>query len=483
MRRVLQAGVPSLELDALQLRFLLAAVAASAVIGDLTAKPSSLRIAILAVAACAVIGLGFLNPRALLLTLVVWLALLGLLRRLVSLSAGSTGTDPLLLIGPLAFAALLLIAAQLGAFSRLSTLAKGVLALNMLTLLGAFNPLQASVSAGVAGLLFVLVPTLAFWIARGLVDDVALKRVFLLTAGLAVAAAVYGLWQTFAGLPSWDARWVASSNFAALNIDRTVRPFGTFSSAAEYGFYLAIGIVIFVSFARSLTGVVFAFAAVALLGTALLYESSRTTVVLLAAALGIAIAARRGVRPLTALVVGAAGVLLISTAAGHFAHPSSGGATSALVSHETQGLADPFNSESSTALGHVSLVLNGIRSAFSNPVGHGVSAVTIAGSKFGGVNQNTEADPSNAAVALGLPGLLAYLVVLVAGIGLVYRNAARRRDALANAGLAVVIATTLEWLNGGQYAVAFLPWLVLGWADRPAVQDPEPSVAEVDESP
>ena len=112
--------------DSVQIRLFIGAMVLALAVGDLTAKPGSLRIAILAAGSCAVLGLGFLDPPALLLSLVAWLAALGLLRRVVSLSAGSTGTDPLLLIGPLAFAALFLIAVQAGAFTRLTSLAKAV---------------------------------------------------------------------------------------------------------------------------------------------------------------------------------------------------------------------------------------------------------------------------------------------------------------------------------------------------------------------
>src|SRR5579872_6475379 len=146
MRRA-QSGGLGLGIDMLQLQFLLAALVTSVLIGDLTARSTYLRIAILAAATCGVVGLGFLAPQTLLASLVVWLAFLALLRRLVSLNAGSTGTDPLLLIGPLAFAALLLIALQTGALSRLTPLSKSVLALNLLTLVEAANPLQGSVRA------------------------------------------------------------------------------------------------------------------------------------------------------------------------------------------------------------------------------------------------------------------------------------------------------------------------------------------------
>jgi hypothetical protein len=74
---------------------------------------------------------------------------------------------------------------------------------------------------------------------------------------------------------------------------------------------------------------------------------------------------------------------------------------------------------------------------------------------------------------MGLPGLIAYLVVLFAGMFRVYGIARLRRDDLALAALGVVTVTALQWLNGGQYAVAVLPWLVLGWADRPGAQTKE----------
>jgi hypothetical protein len=114
----------------------------------------------------------------------------------------------------------------------------------------------------------------------------------------------------------------------------------------------------------------------------------------------------------------------------------------------------------------MSLVVNGVKSAFTNPVGKGVGYVTRAGSQFGGVSATTEADPSNVAVALGLPGLIAYIFVLVLGMRTVYGAARRRQDVISLIALGVVVATLLQWLNGGLYSVAILPWLALGWADR-----------------
>jgi hypothetical protein len=68
-------------------------------------------------------------------------------------------------------------------------------------------------------------------------------------------------------------------------------------------------------------------------------------------------------------------------------------------------------------------------------------------------------------VALGIPGLVAYLLVLVAGFGRTYGLASLRRDRLSLGALGILSITFLHWLNGAQYAIAPLPWLVLGWVD------------------
>jgi hypothetical protein len=152
---------------------------------------------------------------------------------------------------------------------------------------------------------------------------------------------------------------------------------------------------------------------------------------------------------------------------------------STLVSHQLEGLAHPLNPHHSTLVTHFSIVVSGLHSALSEPVGLGVGAISIAGSKFGGVVRGTEADPSNVAVALGIPGLLTYIVVLVLGFLRAYGVATKRHDRLAFAALGILTLTNFQWLNGGQYAVAFLPWLILGWVDRQAqvVEAPTDQVA------
>jgi hypothetical protein len=443
-------------------------------VGALVQAGGNLRLAIVLAVTVGMVGVSVRSPWIALPILATWLVALGLLRRLILEAYPAPRADPLLLVAPFGFAALVAVAAQFGAFRRRTTLANSILILNLLMLVGAVNPLQGSIAAGVAGLFFVLVPTLAFWFGRALCDDRTLSATIRLVAVLGVAAAAYGLMQTFNGFPRWDLHWVSTVQFQSLYVNGTLRPFSSFSSAAEYTLFLGIAILIWLLLARR--ALPLALSALALLIPALFYASARGVVVLLVCAIGIVLAAQRrlpiplagasAVVMLVALVLAARfyappGSSAYSAPAGYGSAPQS-----ALASHQVQGLANPLDPQTSTAGIHLSLIGHGILHAFSNPLGLGVGAVTLGGNRFGGLTRNTEADPSNVAVALGLPGLLAYLAVLGFGFQSVYRLAVRRRDLVALAALGLVVVTFPQWLNGGLYSVAFLPWLALGWADR-----------------
>lgn len=440
--------------------------------GRLVAEPHSARLAVTGCAVLLAFALAVGRPAGLLVGTVVWLAILGVTRRLLVNAAPAGSLDSLLLIGPAALGLLALLGLQRR--SRHATrLSQAVAVLAGLTLLGALNPLQGSIRAGFAGLLFVFVPMLGFWIGRGLCDDRRLRCVVGLVAVISVLAAVYGLWQTLRYFPWWDRHWIATVNLDALSVSGVTRPFSVFSSPSEYGTYLAIGIVLFLTAAlkRPLLRLV-SLATVPLLAVALAYESSRGLIFLAVVAIGLVLAAWKRL-PLAFAGAAAVGLLFLVPIAVRFVAPSSfsSNATGTLVAHQVQGLANPFNSEASTGGIHLNEVIRGLKSAFTHPVGFGVSTVTIAGSKFGGLAQGTEADPSNVSVALGLPGLLAYIAVVGYGFTRLYGLASDRGDLLSLAALALVAVTFLQWLNGGQYSVAFLPWLVMGWADA-AVRRP-----------
>ncbi len=446
-----------------------ALVVAAILAGAALAHPSLTQVVLLVAVLPIVLALAVRSPRSLILALAGWLVVMGTLRRLL-LGQGSTTLlgDPLLLVEPAVMVLLAAVAWGRGAGRDRTLLAKAVLVLCGLALVEAVNPLQGGLKVGLGGLLFVLVPLLGFWVGRSLCDDSTMRRMLIVLGVLAVPAAAYGLAQTYVGFPSWDTRWIQANGYAALNVGGVIRAFGSFSSSAEYASFLGVGIAIWFALARRPQTLPVALVAVALLGTAVFLESSRGVVVLAVVAIGVMAAALVRVRLVPAALWGLGALGLLLLAASHLGHgaAASTGTTGALVAHQVGGLAQPFNSQNSTLGIHMSEMVSGLKAAFTAPVGHGTGSITLAASKFGGAAQGTEVDPSNAGEAFGLPGLIAYLVVALSGLAGAYRVAAARRDFVAVAVLGLLAVTFLQWLNGGQYAVAWLPWLALGWVDR-----------------
>jgi hypothetical protein len=443
----------------------------------LLTEPTVIRLGIAGVAVVLVIGLSTRAPVVLLGSVVVWFTTFGSLRRILNTIAPIPHSDPLLLVGPLAIAVLFVAAARRGAFDNRSWLASAVLALNVLTIVGALNPLQGGLATGFGGLFFVLVPMMAFWIGRGLFDDHAVGAVLKLFAVLSIPAALYGLLQTFSGFPPWDSAWIAAhrTDYGAITVHDVPRAFASFSGGSEYATFLAIGLVVWAAFGLTPVLAPVAIGAIGMLAFAVFWEGSRGIVVTGLIALAMMVGARAGVRLKWSLMLSAVLIVLLPSAVGYIVGAGYSGTDSPLINRQVQGLQNPTDSGESTLDSHVNLLTDGLRSAITEPVGRGTGAITLAGVKYGGVNASTEADPSNAAVAWGIPGLIAYVIIFATGLWRGYRLAFMRRDWLAAAALAIVILTASQWLNGGQYAVAFLPWLLLGWIDRSLIKHPPPA--------
>lgn len=414
------------------------------------------------------------SPRYALLGLVIWLVLLGLTRRLAAqVDLPSAAGDPLLLVAAVTWILLTATAVQNGALLHRTRLTWSYLTLLILLGLSVLNPLQGDVSVGFGGFLLVVVPMLAFLVGRSMLDERLLRTLSLLIGGLGVCCALYGLYQTSVGLPPWDQAWVERQpGYAALNVGGVIRGFSTFTAASEYGYFLGASIVVWVTYCFRAFRIQFAIAGLAVLGTALWLQSSRSIFVFTILACGSVLAARKGVPWGRSIAIGVAMVAAIPFVVGRLAPDSFGqGSSGRLAEHQVSGLADPF-ADDSTLYGHVDLVVHGIGESFRNPMGKGVGSVTQAASKFGGIQSNSEADLGNAGLAAGLAGLVAYLSLVAVAIPRLYRTAASKRDPSSLVVLGVVMLTLFQWLNGGQYAVAFLPWLALGWIDRLAVTRP-----------
>lgn len=449
--------------------------------GLAVSQPSGVRLALAGAAALPLVFASLRLPlRVVLPALVTWLVMLGTVRRLTSgISGKEAWGDPLLLVGAAVWVVLGLRAVQNGALRRRSSLTQVVLALASLLAFSALNPLQGGLTVGLSGALLVVVPMAAFLVGRSLVDDRQLHRLLGLVAWLGVAAAVYGLVQTFSGFPSWDQAWVDSDGYAALNVGGVIRAFGSFSAASEYSGFLGVAVVAWVARAHGALRWPLAGGALAVLAVALWYESSRGIIVLTIAAVGLMLCARAGFSLGRALMLGLVLVAVLPTVVGWLAPDQFSGETGdRLARHQVEGLTDPFGDDSTLPV-HIELVRRGIESAFSEPLGHGVGSITISGDKYGGVVGPAEGDPGRAPFAAGLPGLITYAAVVVLGFTRAYRVAARRQDAASLAALGLIAVTFLHWLNGGHYAVAFWAWLALGWIDRPSSEVDLPAVEAV----
>src|ERR1019366_699483 len=294
--------------------------------------------------------------------------------------------DPVLIIGPIVILLLFFVAASRGAFQNRSRFATAVGALSVIALLEAFNPKQGSLLTGLGGLLFILVPMLAFWIGRTLLDDSLALQLVRTIAVLGLCSAIYGLFQEFRGLPPWDANWIQSNGYAALQVGSAVRAFGSFSSAEEYAAFLSISLVAWLALTRKQTRLFppAHVAGIAIVAVALWFESERTAIFLVVLAIGVMTASRLRLRAVGVLAGGVGAVVLLVVLGGHFGGGggSAGGSTaSQLTSHVATGIAGPFSSGSS-APGHIRQTEKGMLQGIKNPFGHGTGAVTLAASRF-----------------------------------------------------------------------------------------------------
>ena len=421
--------------------------------------------------------LAFSSPRTAILVMPVWMTLLGFFRRFTPGGGNTTlSGDPMLLIGPIAIIILWLVSNQKGLPTPKTTLSRVVFAFNVVALLEAANPSQGSLMAGVAGLLFIFVPTLAFWVGRRFVDEALLWRIAWTVAILSLMAALYGLYQQFVKFPTWDLVWIDSKGYTALNLGSgIVRAFSFFSSAQEYAVFLSVGVVAWAALAarRVRWPMPLHLAALGTVATALFYESQRTSVFITALALGVIAGARRRMRPVTVGLAGLVAVVMLVAFAGVIGGGGGGSAalqgeqsaSSVLVSHQLGGITDPTGSGSSLP-GHIKATRVGINQGFKHPLGHGSSSVNLASSRYTAKDvKGTEFDPGNMGIAFGIFGLVIYVMLLFRMTGTGYKLAIIRRDPLGIFVLGVVMATLLQWTNGNLYSVCWLLWLVVGAGD------------------
>jgi hypothetical protein len=195
----------------------------------------------------------------------------------------------------------------------------------------------------------------------------------------------------------------------------------------------------------------------------------------------------RSKRPRIALPVAAAAAVAVYLAVAPVLAEFSTRSGSDLVTHQLEGIARPFDEDTSTLHTHLDLIREGVAKGLRQPLGQGTGSTTPAASKFGSGGEGTESggegtefDFSNMFVSLGLPGGLLFLGIVGTAMVRIARRYVYRRDPLLLGIIGLAIVTLGTWLNGAHYALTPLLWVMLGWATRP---DDQPEAGGRDEPP
>lgn len=411
------------------------------------------------------------------LTLViVWLVLLGFVRRLLIPFAGWASNDPLLLLSPAA-ALTLWFTGRRQQPAPTSALAGLTGFLLVWALAQMANPTEPSLLVAAQGLLFYFTPLVWFFVGRTLTGDQH-DRILKTVLWMNLIVAGHGLYQSFVGFLPFELTWLHVSNQGAAIFlpGFKVRPFSTLVSPQEYGAYLAFAAAVIWALVlhprraspSSHRRWLVAFLLFTLV--ALFFQGARGALIGTILALTVMLIAR--LRSFVAFVFVAALVVVASMWVGNQSvsqdsgpkRPTKSEASSdAVVTHQLSGLTDP---SSSSATLHIDQAVAGFEQGMRNPLGLGVSEATIAAARREGATVTPENDIGNTLVALGLPGGLALIGIIIAGLSGSVRLYRLEPSARHLAWLGILVGSVGQWLNGSLYAVSTILFLTLGGMAR-----------------
>lgn len=414
---------------------------------------------------------------------VIWLIMLGLIRRLLIPFAGWSSQDPLLLVSPAA-AVLLWWNARSEAPRRRDALTFCIIFFMFVVLAQVFNPGQ-SLLDGALACIYWLPPLLWFFVGRTtkLADH---KKVANLIMWAAIPVALHGLYQTYFGLLPFEYTWVGVSGFGASIFYEgfKVRSFSTLVSPQEYGAFLSFALLILwgtILKRESRLGLrllLFAF-----LTYALFLQGSRSTFGLFGLSLFVTsvLWAKTTTAKVTLVSFAAAVGILMAVAP----VPELGdGPVAVVVEHQLTGLLNPTNPDDTGQL-HFNMIQDGFLKSFENPMGVGTAPGSVVQIKRTGTSTSTENDVSSIFVSLGvLPGVV-YSMFLIFIYAATVRRFHMTRTAYSLTMVGVFIAMFGHIWSGGLYAVSAFISMGIGALSRPwdeeVAVDPEEEAAAIEQ--
>lgn len=435
------------------------------------------------------------SPFATLILSVIYIVLQGLLRRLLPDVETRGLGDPLLLVLPVL--AILLTAIHVRR-SPLDLLAKVILAIQVAMAVSIINPLGSGIASGVAQFIVVALPFTWFWVtSRGVSIDAAKLRLFLFViVVLGVAATTYGRFQVSFGFPSWDEAWIRDRGITSLQLGEFVRPFSSFTAAADYATFVGLSLMaaaalILSPTTRSLTVRIVLLTACGFFIHELIVLGSRGILLTNVLPVVVGLLIRTGLRLRFAIAVGIVGLVLLPTLLGSSSETAVTDATStnsAALARQAQGLSDPFG-EKSTLPGHIDRLVGGMTNGFESPLGHGVGVIGLSGSfnngsaqADSGTSQGTETSYGDLGVSLGLVGTVLGFLFAGALLWRVGHQPRTRRDEAYWLLLFLAVLPLGPPLSAGSYATQVTYYALLGCAWT-VLKQPTPGGESTDTEP
>jgi len=129
-----------------------------------------------------------------------------------------------------------------------SRLDKWVLFFSLWVLLEAFNP-RSPIIVGLGGIHLYIIPLLLYFYSRELVAKDRWKPAMFVILGTAVISSFYGIYQFKFGMPGFEEAWVNSPMVSSRKLDMItirgfLRAYAGFTSHKEFGFFLAVSMLV-----------------------------------------------------------------------------------------------------------------------------------------------------------------------------------------------------------------------------------------------
>ncbi len=425
-----------------------------------------------------------LSLEAGLLAMILFEPFRGFIRRAEYLIVDYSQFDPIHVLTPIV--ALMALGLMLQRYRlnivRATPLASSVSILAAIFFVQIFNPLQGGLMIGLSGALLVLVPVCWFYFGQA-INPRFISIAFQAIVVLGIVSSLYGIYQLIYGYPQFEQYWLENVEFyASIGVGHVKRPLATFTSAEEWGRYIAMGALIAFGFgagAARLLNRAGWFVCAAMLSTVLLFTGQRTAIfgLLLGIACLVLLGARgmRGVAVrLTMLLIPLVLVMIIAKppAEDDMWSREETDKVGTLLSHTQRGTLQPTGEESLYVRFEVwkDLVTNVIP---YRPLGSGTGAGSLGALKFSDNVEETAIDNFVLvlAVAGGIPAALLFLWILGRATLFAFRQTRRAAPNSSTAVTARIIAALMPvfvlnnifGLTFSLYAVAPIGWLIIGW--------------------